>query len=143
MNEDNWIKALATKERERRARIEAFQSAVPTFVEGLVKALKLDIAVYENEFPSERVGLESEPHRGSIHIVNHSYQPSPQAKILCHSGRQELSCDFESTGHHHSSWIEKLETSAAGLHLTGISVEYSAKELSKRILLPILFPAPL
>ena len=109
MNEDNWIKALATKERERRARFEAFQSAVPTFVEGLVKALKLDIAVYENEFPRERVGLESEPHRGSIHIVNHTYQPAPQAKIQCHSGRQELSCDFESTGHHHSSWIEKLE----------------------------------
>jgi hypothetical protein len=38
-------------------------------------------------------------------------------------------------------WEETLQVSSLGIHSMGVSPEYTATQLSKKVLKPILFPA--
>ncbi len=135
----DWIKQLANKERERRNRINDFQKAVPDFLEILTKALECDAQQYRQEFPGADIVIYPDKEKGSIRIVCSAYNPSTSATVQMHSERQHVSCSYQSATSR--DWEDMLQISTLGIHSIGVDPNYTAAQLSKKILKPVLFPA--
>jgi hypothetical protein len=141
-DQPHWIAALSEKERKRRAAIATFNAHAPAFIDLLAAALGSDSKIYEKEFPDAQVFIEKgPPGSGTITITCSGYEPKTSATIQLHSDGQKLSCDYRTDPTQHRAWQETLEASQLGLSFQGRGPEYCAKELSEKILKPILFPA--
>jgi len=138
--EQDWIADLASKERERRAMIDHFQAAAHVFIDVLVTALAGDAEKYQREFPGSRVLISPDKETGSITVTCSAYHPATKATIQMHSENQHVSYFYQDTGRSRD-WEETLKFSSVGIHSMGVSPEYTATQLSKKVLKPILFPA--
>ena len=136
---EHWIKPLANKQRRKNAAIDAFAACVPKFMKLLADAIEADLEVYRAECPGMTVSVSSIEEDGSMTVVGQSHSPMPAATVQIHSDRQLISCAFDNAKTARN-WEERMSLLKTEIACLDLAPEYCAKELSMKILKPVLFP---
>ena len=137
---EDWLKRLANKERDRRSKIISFEALLPAFSHILGAHLQADADEYQKEFPGETVIVEYDEKTAQFSIVCSGYKPPPRATVKINPIKQHIVCSFDDAGNN-PGWEETLQVSDLGLHLKGCDLNSTARDLSKKILTTVLFPA--
>jgi hypothetical protein len=141
MINDEWIKALADQERARRERIARFVKIAPAFIDALANKLRSDLELYHKEFPGQTTAVNPEPQAGQIQIFCAAYKPPIQATVVLKEFHQRVSCSYTNVDWLGVNWDEQLEVSEDGtLHSMSAPQDYTIETLSRKILIPVLFP---
>jgi hypothetical protein len=141
MINDEWIKALADQERARQTRIAQFVKIAPAFIDALANKLRSDLELYHKEFPGQTTAINPEPQAGQIQILCTAYKPPIQATVVLKEFHQRVSCSYTNVDWLGVNWEEQLEVAEDGtLQLRGVPQDYTIESLSRKILIPALFP---
>ena len=117
--------------------IAKFRAAVPGFLEALSATIEADIARYRKDFPDDAV--QSSYFQGKIEITSSVYKPEITAIVEANPDILSISfaCDYCKPTH----WEQILRVSELGLHTADVDQNRTVRDLSRKILRPILFPA--
>lgn len=134
----HWIAIASKPERKRRETIHAFQSRAETFLIGLREAINKDLEVYGSEFPEDKALCGIDTRAGTITVNNPQY--GTEAVVAIDSEKQSLSCVYK-TREGHNNWEDQLTMGGDQILWNGAGLKHSGADLSKKILIPVLFPA--
>jgi hypothetical protein len=96
----NWIKELASQERERREDHDIARAALGEFQELLGEQVAFDIEAYSREFPGERANIQWETNQGISLITRTRDEGSEYTGLPCQVqcriavGKMVVECSF-------------------------------------------------
>ena len=135
----HWLDPLISKEQARRAVMFSFKEAIPGFVTVLTKALEADAKRYLDAFSGwpDTIEILPDATNASIVVKRTNYRGDGQAILRLVAEKQAISCEY--IGLRAATWHESLEVNDLGLNCRKLAPEYCARELSEKILKPLLF----
>jgi len=138
--DQDWLQKLMVSERERRAKVGAFAEKLSAFANVLDAHIRAKGTEYEKDFPDEKVIVNYDSDQAQFTVLCQRYEvQSPRAIVRIEASNQRITCKFDYAGDHRG-WEERLEVSELGLHNVEADQDSTARQLAKRILIPILFP---